>query len=111
MGAGAYVAGDAYSIADIACLPYALGTAMSLGIDTEEEMPALHAWVQRLLERPAVRCAGLGMAGCGSGGVCHDGACRLAGSSSVVSACRAAAAGGQPECCARPAPPRPAARG
>ncbi|KAI7840870.1 hypothetical protein COHA_005400 [Chlorella ohadii] len=52
---GAYVAGDAYSLADIACLPYVLGTAVSLGIDTKEEMPALYGWIQRLLERPAVR--------------------------------------------------------
>ena len=87
MGAGAYVAGDAYSVADIACLPYALGTAVSLGIDTEQEMPALHAWVQRLLDRPAVRCAGVGMAGCGSGGVRQMSCLQLG---SVVGACRAA---------------------
>ena len=49
------MAGDAYSLADVACLPYALGTAVSLGIDSREEMPALHAWAQRCLERPAVR--------------------------------------------------------
>ncbi len=46
-----YLAGD-YSIADIACYPWASGT-QGVGIDTAE-LPALSAWIGRIKSRPAV---------------------------------------------------------
>ncbi|KAL4422937.1 hypothetical protein ABPG75_009134 [Micractinium tetrahymenae] len=52
---GAYVAGSSYSVADISSLPYVLPAAVALSIDLPKELPAVHAWVERLLARPAVR--------------------------------------------------------
>ncbi|MES2939656.1 MAG: glutathione S-transferase N-terminal domain-containing protein [Pseudomonadota bacterium] len=46
-----YLAGD-YSVADIACYPWASGTKL-IGIDTAG-MPALGAWIERIRARPAV---------------------------------------------------------
>ena len=48
----AYVAGDDYSIADMAIGPgRASAFVMSMGLD---EWPAMHAWFERIRERPAV---------------------------------------------------------
>lgn len=47
-----YVAGDSYSIADIAIWPgRASAFVMGMGLD---EWPAMHAWFERIRERPAV---------------------------------------------------------
>jgi GST-like protein len=46
-----YFAGD-YSIADIALLPY----AASMLARSRRERPNLQAWVDRLMQRPAVQC-------------------------------------------------------
>lgn len=46
---------DEYSIADIACFPWAAGTR-SVGIATED-FPALERWVARIEARPAVAAA------------------------------------------------------
>lgn len=51
----AYLAGDEYSIADIACYPWAMGTA-GIGIDPAE-LPALAAWLDRVRARPAIERA------------------------------------------------------
>src|SRR5690606_7643356 len=48
----AYVAGDDYTIADIAIWPgRASSFVMGMGLD---EWPAMHAWFERIRERPAV---------------------------------------------------------
>ena len=48
----AYVAGDDYSIADMAIWPgRASAFVMGMGLD---EWPAMHAWFERISERPAV---------------------------------------------------------
>lgn len=48
----AYVAGDGYSIADIAIWPgRASSFVMGMGLD---EWPAMHGWFERIRERPAV---------------------------------------------------------
>jgi GST-like protein len=48
----AYVAGDDYSIADMAIWPgRASAFVMGMGLD---EWPAMHAWFERIRERPAV---------------------------------------------------------
>lgn len=33
--------------------------SLPAGVELPRDMPAVHAWVERLLARPAVRCAGL----------------------------------------------------
>lgn len=51
----AYVAGNEYSIADIAIWPgRASSFVMGLGLD---EWPAMHAWFERVRDRPAVQRA------------------------------------------------------
>ncbi|KAL4422936.1 hypothetical protein ABPG75_009133 [Micractinium tetrahymenae] len=52
---GTYVAGDSFSAADCSALPYALGTAVAIGIDLPKELPAMNAWVERVLARPGMR--------------------------------------------------------
>ena len=50
-----YVAGDSYSIADIAIWPgRASAFVMGMGLD---EWPAMHRWFERIRERPAVERA------------------------------------------------------
>ena len=53
LAAQPYLAGAAYSLADIADLPWILRARDMLGVDFEP-YPSLAAWVERLLERPAV---------------------------------------------------------
>jgi len=48
-----YLAGAEYSLADIALVPWILRARDMLGVDFEP-YPALAAWVERLLDRPAV---------------------------------------------------------
>lgn len=48
-----YLAGGAYSLADIAYVPWVLRAETRLGVDLAP-YEALRAWVDRLLERPAV---------------------------------------------------------
>jgi glutathione S-transferase len=48
-----YLAGRAYSLADIAYLPWILRLEARLGIGIDAH-PSIGAWVERLLERPAV---------------------------------------------------------
>lgn len=49
---GAYVAGEAYSIADMAIWPgRASAFVMGMGLD---EWPAMHHWFERIRDRPAV---------------------------------------------------------
>lgn len=48
----AYLAGDEYSVADIACYPWAAGTA-GIGIDPAR-FPAMAAWLERIRVRPAI---------------------------------------------------------
>jgi glutathione S-transferase len=48
-----FLAGAEYSLADIAYVPWILRSRDKLGVDFEP-YPALAAWVERLLERPAV---------------------------------------------------------
>ena len=48
-----YLGGAEYSLADIAFVPWVLRARDMLGVDFEP-YPALAAWVERLLERPAV---------------------------------------------------------
>lgn len=51
----AYVAGDAYTIADMAIWPgRASAFVMGMGLD---EWPAIHRWFERIRERPAVERA------------------------------------------------------
>ena len=51
--ARAYLAGDAYSLADVAYVPWALRARDMLGVDLEP-WPSVEDWLARLTERPAV---------------------------------------------------------
>lgn len=53
LAAQPYLAGAEYSLADIAIVPWILRARDVLGVDFEP-YPALAAWVERLLDRPAV---------------------------------------------------------
>jgi len=53
LAAQPYLAGAEYSLADIAYVPWVLRARDMLGVDFEP-YPALAAWVERLLERPAI---------------------------------------------------------
>ena len=53
LAARPYLAGAEYSLADIALVPWILRARDMLAVDFEP-YPALAAWVERLLERPAV---------------------------------------------------------
>jgi glutathione S-transferase len=48
-----YLAGSAYSLADIAWFPWLPRAEASLGVSLED-YPAIAAWIERLAERPAV---------------------------------------------------------
>jgi len=48
-----YLAGSEYSLADIGIVPWILRTRDMLGVELDP-FPALTAWLERLLERPAV---------------------------------------------------------
>ncbi len=48
-----YIAGDEYSIADIACWPW-LRALPLIDIHLEKDYPATHAWFKRVEARPAV---------------------------------------------------------
>ncbi len=58
LSAATYLAGDAYSIADIACYPWALAAttylAPALG-EVVKEKPEFQRWLKSVGERPAVR--------------------------------------------------------
>lgn len=50
-----YLAGDAYTIADIACFPWILShEAQHHHLDSPDAYPHLFAWYQRIMGRPAV---------------------------------------------------------
>jgi GSH-dependent disulfide-bond oxidoreductase len=54
LGAGPYLGGSDYSIADIATFPWLRATGMFLGQGVEAEYPRIMAWVAGIAARPAV---------------------------------------------------------
>jgi GSH-dependent disulfide-bond oxidoreductase len=55
LGETAYLGGSEYGIADIATWPWARGTGMYLGKETEAKYPKLMAWVAKINDRPAAK--------------------------------------------------------
>jgi GST-like protein len=54
LGAATYLAGDGYSIADIATFPWIRSAVNSGGVKLDE-LPALHRWFDAIAARPAVQ--------------------------------------------------------
>jgi glutathione S-transferase len=55
-----YLVGDKCTYADLSFIPWAAGAPFALGehkVDFEKEYPNYHAWMERLMARPAVKKA------------------------------------------------------
>jgi len=61
-----YLVGDKCTYADLSFIPWAAGAPFALGehkVDFEKEYPNYHAWMERLMARPAVKKALAAMSG------------------------------------------------